>query len=313
MLAVSGATDVPPTRWRRLRRAGYHRLAAGLLWIVRRLPTGAGRHVCTFLARTGLKLRPRERERARANLRLVFPDRPDAEREALLARAADALGANLFDALTLERWHARDYEGVSDDGAVDVLQTLRARGRGVLVLTGHFGCWELLGGYLARALGGLTVVTGTIHNVPVDRLVNDWRRRAGLTPVPREGDLRPLLRCLRGGGAAAVLMDQNTRVENLTVPFCGHPAPTPVGFARLALKLGTPVLPVVIGRSGRGHRVTHRAPLDPADYVAAGGEAALLADCNAALEICLRRNPEEWVWFHPRWRIDPEPGRKGTT
>jgi len=303
----------PPTRRRRLRRACYHRLAAGLLWLVRSLPTGAGRGLCTALARAGLKVRGRERTRARENLRLVFPDQTRAEREDLLARATAALGANLFDALTLARWHARDYAGVSDDGAADRLRELRARGRGVLVLTGHFGCWELLGGYLARALDGLTVVTGTIHNAPVDRIVNDWRRRAGLTPVPREGDLRPLLRCLRGGGAAAVLMDQNTRVENLTVPFCGHPAPTPVGFARLALKLGTPVLPVVIGRDGRGHRVTHRPPLDPADYAGPGAEAALLADCNTALEACLRRNPEEWVWFHPRWHVDTNPDGSGTT
>ncbi len=298
---------------RRLRRAGYHRLAACVLWTVRRLPTGAGRRLCSTLVQAGLKLRTRERERARANLRLVFPERTEADREHLLGRSAEALGANLFDALTLDRWHARDYAGVSEDGAVAALRDLRSQGRGVLVLTGHFGCWELLGGYLARALGGLTVVTGTIHNPPVDRMVNNWRRGVGLTPVPREGDLRPLLRCLRDGGAAAVLLDQNTRVENVTVPFCGHPAPTPAGFAKLALRLGTPVLPVVIGRSGRGHRVTHLPSLEPGDYVGAGAVEDLLEDCNAALETCLRRNPAEWVWFHSRWHVDSKPGRSEAT
>jgi len=299
-------TDGPPVK-RRFRRAFYHRLAAGVLWSARRLPTGAGRRFCTAIARVGLKLRLRERERARANLARVFPDLGPEARDRLLRRSTDALGANLFDALTLDRWHARGYEDVDGDETLAVLRDLRARGRGVLVLTGHFGCWELLGGYLARGLDGLTVVTGTIHNPPVDRLVNDWRRKAGLTPVPRDGDLRPLLRCLRGGGAAAVLLDQNTRVENRTVPFCGHPAPTPVGFARLALKLGTPVLPVVIGRSGAGHRVTHLPPIDPGDHAGSAGEdaeAAFLADCNAALERCLRRNPVEWVWFHSRWSED---------
>ncbi|MBU1674753.1 lysophospholipid acyltransferase family protein [bacterium] len=293
---------------RRFRRACYHRLAVCLSWAVRRLPTGAGRRLCTALVQAGLRLRNRERERARANLRLVFPELADTDRERLLGRSAAALGANLFDALTLDRWHARDYEGVSEDGAMAALRDLRARGRGVLVLTGHFGCWELLGGYLARGLAGLTVVTGTIHNPPVDRLVNDWRRGVGLTPVPREGGLRPLLQCLRGGGVAAVLLDQHTRVENVMVPFCGFPAPTPVGFARLALKLGTPVLPVVIGRRGSGHRVTHLPPLEPGDYVGAGAVEDFLADCNAALETCLRRNPAEWVWFHARWHVASKPG-----
>ncbi len=292
--------DVPPLH-RRIRRLCYYRLAAGVLWLVRRLPTGLGRTFCTGLIRLALTLRRRERERALANLRLVFPDMTPGAREALLRASAERLGANLFDALTLDRWHARRYEGITDDGAVDALLALRSQGRGVLVLTGHFGCWELLGGYLASGLDGLTVVTGTIHNVPVDEMVNSWRREAGMTPVPREGDLRPLLRSLKNGDVAAVLLDQNTRVENVVVPFCGHPAPTPVGFARLALKLGTPVLPVVIGREGRGHRVTHGAGLDPEDYTGDEAEIRFLTDCNTALESCLRRNPAEWVWFHSRW------------
>ncbi len=294
---------MPPV-YRRIRRVCYHRLAVVILWLVRRLPAGAGYAFCTGLVRLGLKLRRRDRERALANLRRVFPDRTPDQRATLLNDSATQLGANLFDALTLDRWQARRYEGIVDDGAIGVLNALRERGRGVLVLTGHFGCWELLGGYLAAGLGGLTVVTGTIHNAPVDEMVNTWRRQAGLTPVPREGDLRPLLRCLKTGGVAAVLLDQNTRVENIVVPFCGHPAPTPVGFARLALKQGTPVLPVVIGREGRGHRVTHGVLLDPAVYTGPDAETRLLTDCNAALESCLRRNPIEWVWFHSRWHED---------
>ena len=297
--------DVPPVK-RRLRRACYHRLAACVLWTVRRLPTDVGRRFCTTLVRAGLRLRARERERACANLRLVFPELTEAARERLLGRSAAALGANLFDALTLDRWHGRDYAGVSEDGAVAVLRDLRARGRGVLVLTGHFGCWELLGGYLAKVLGGLTVVTGTIHNPPVDRMVNRWRSASGLTTVPREGDLRPLLRCLRDGGVAAILLDQNTRVENVTLPFCGHPAPTPVGFARLAIKLGSPILPVVIARRGDGHEVRHLPPLEPRDYEGDGSVEALLGACNDSLEKALRRNPAEWVWFHRRWLEEAE-------
>ena len=294
---------MPPLH-RRIRRRLYHALARAVLAGARRLDTERGRAAGRRLARLALALRGRERDRARANLARVFPVRSPAARETLLRSATDRLGENLFDALTLDRRRAAGYADVSDDGAVAELERLRDAGRGALVLTGHFGCWELLGGYLASGLGGLTVVTGTIHNGPVDEMVNRWRRDAGLDPVPREGDLRPLLRVLRAGGIAAVLLDQNTRVENRTVPFCGHPAPTPVGFARLALRFGTPILPVVIGREGRGHRVTSGEPIDPAAFAApdpAVAETGLLIACNAALEKALRRNPDEWVWFHDRW------------
>ncbi len=297
---------MPPLH-RRIRRRLYHRLARAILAGARRLDTHRGRAAGRGLAKLALALRSRDAERARDNLARVFPARTSAERETLLREATARLGENLYDALVLDRWRADGYADVTDDGAVDELKRLRDRGRGALVLTGHFGCWELLGGYLAAGLDGLTVVTGTIHNAPVDELVNRWRREAGLVPVPREGDLRPLLRALRDGGVAAVLLDQNTRVENRTVPFCGHPAPTPVGFARLALRLETPILPVVIGREGRGHRVTHGRPIEPGDYAGddpAAVEARLLSDCNAALEKALRRNPAEWVWFHDRWRDD---------
>ncbi|MBK6897907.1 MAG: hypothetical protein IPH09_01055 [bacterium] len=296
------ALERPPLPYRRrLRRAAYHGLARAVLAAVRLLPTPAGRRLCRGLARAALAWRPRERDVARANLRLVFPDLAPPAREALLRRAAGALGENAYDALTLDRWRRDGYRDVADDGAVAALRGLLAEGRGALVLTGHFGCWELLGGYLADRLGGLTVVTGTIRNPPVDRLVNGWRRRAGMTPVPRDGDQRPLLRALRAGGAVAVLLDQNTRVGSRDVPFCGVDAPTPAGFARLALRTGTPILPVAIGRRGRGHALTHLPPLRPGAAVGEDAVDGLLREANAALETLLRRNPSEWVWFHRRW------------
>lgn len=286
---------------RRLRRRGYHLLAVALLALARSVPAAVGRAVCAGLAGAAWRLRRTERERARVNLATAFPEWSTTERDALLRRAAARLGANLYDALALEREAARGFPGVVDDGAAAAARALLAEGRGLLILTGHLGCWELLGAWLARELGGLTVVTGTIHNAPVDRLVNRRRARLGMSPAAREGDLRPLLRTLRRGGAAAVLLDQNTRVPSVPVPFFGRPAPTAVGFARLARRTGAPVLPVGIGRGGGGHRVVHLPPLRPVGEGTTTAEHAFLEECNAALETLIRRNPAEWVWFHRRW------------
>ena len=113
-----------------------------------------------------------------------------------------------------------------------------------------------------------------------------------------------MLRHLNRGGVAAVLLDQNTGVQNIAVPFFGRPAPTPAGFARIALRYGIPVLPVAIARRGAGHVVRCLEPLWPQD---ADGRtdplllAEFLGRCNDALERLIRRNPAEWVWFHRRW------------
>ncbi len=299
-----------PPWWRRARRGFYHLVAVVLAGVVAALPARAGSAACRALARGALRLLPRQRRRAQSNLARAFPERDQRSRAALLSAAAAALGDNLYDAVTLPRLAARGFDRVEDDGAVAALRALQGEGRGVLVLTGHLGCWELLGAYLAARLGSLAVVTGSIHNPPVDRWVNRRRRRLGMVPLPREGDLRPLLRTLRRGGAAAVLLDQRTRVDSLDVPFFGRAAPTATGFARLALRTGAPVLPVAIGRRGAGHVVRHLPPLRPAGGADPAAVYSFLRECNAALERLIRDNPVEWVWFHARWRDEGPAGEE---
>ena len=301
--------DLP--HWHRLRRRFYYLLTVATLMAVRCLPQRVGRGLCGGLARAALRVRSRERHRAQQNLALAFPDLTVGERDRLLRQAVDALGRNLYDSLALEKLARRDFATVVDEGTVDAVRRLQSRGRGVLLLTGHLGCWELLGAYLASRLDGLAVVTGSVHNAPVDQLLQERRRRWGLTPLPRERDLRPVLRYLRRGGVVAVLLDQNTRVHNVDVPFFGRPAPTPAGFAKLALRYRLPVLPVAIERCAEGYRVVHLPPLP---LEAGSSEVAVerfLGSCNAALELFIRRNPAEWVWFHERWPAGPGSDRTG--
>ncbi len=272
-----------------------------MLWLASVLSTQAGRAAGRALARAAMRFRPHERALAGANIALAYPGTEAAWQEQLVVTATDRLGDTLFDSLTVERWLSGGMNRINGDDARDQLQRCRAQGRGVLILTGHLGCWELLGGWLAQVMEGLTVIVGEIHNEPVDRLVNDRRRKTGLNPVPRDGDLRPLLRALRRGDAAAVLMDQATRVPSRPVPFFGTPAPTATGFASLAIRTGAPVLPVAIQRDGHGHRIVTGDVIDPTLFGGADPEFAFLQACNDALEDFVRRNPAEWVWFHKRW------------
>ena len=294
------ATQLPI--YRRLRRRFYHGLAILTLAAVRGLPPTAGRALCSGLARLALLLRGREREQALANLERALPGLSPGQRRRLLLRATGALGSNFYEALSLPRHRNDEFAAVRDDGkAVQLIQELQTRGRGVLVLTGHMGCWELLGAFLARRLGGLGVVTATVHNAPVDDLIQQERRRCGMVPLPRDGGAGAMLRYLRDGGVVAVLLDQNTRVPNRPIPFFGHPAPTAVGFAKLALRRRIPAVPVGIGRDGSGHAVRHLAPIEPREGADEAGLEAYLGRCNRALEILIEGNPEEWVWFHQRW------------
>ena len=298
--------------YRRARRRLYWLLVVFLVQLADWIPVAVGRRFCAGLARLAIRIRPAERGVARANLARAFPEIDEPERDRLLAESAEALGWNLFDTLAAGRLLEQQGTVVEEAGETPIAQVLAdlaAPGRGVFILTGHLGCWELLGGWLARqlrgqGLDGLGVVTGTVRNPPVDKLLQDRRRTLGMTVLPRHEGAGPLLRYLKAGGIVAVLQDQNTQVQNVEVPFFGEPAPTPAGLARLALRYGIPVLPLAIARDRRANRhlVIQRPPLVFKETAGSVDQVRdFLLRCNAELEHFIRRNPSEWVWFHHRW------------
>jgi KDO2-lipid IV(A) lauroyltransferase len=300
------------SRRRRWRRRAYHLLALTVLQAARLMPPPLTLLLCRVLGRIAWRVRPAERRRALTNLRLAFPGLSATEGERWLRQSAVALARNLDEWLLLQRDSASRLANVRGRQTLAAIRSLQAEGRGVLVLTGHLGCWELLGAYLAHHLGALAVVTGTIHNPAVDRMVQSRRRRLGMIPLAREEGPAPLLRWLRAGEVAAVLLDQHTRVQNWPVEFFGRPAPTPVGFAKLALRYQVPVLPVAIARRGRSHEVHHLPPLLPTGPCDEAGVGRFLVRCNAALEELVRRNPLEWIWFHNRWDMGSADAMCGT-
>ena len=314
--------------WRRARRRAYWLLLVGLLGMAARMPLKPGRALCRRLILLALDSRSRDRRRALANLEMALPHLDDWGRRELLTRSAGLLGENLFDALAAPRLLDRGLVLGPGDGSGEgpgqrpgenlepgdlaaEVRRLLAQGRGLFILTGHLGCWELLGGWLGRfflrqGLPPLGVVTGTLHNPAIDRLVQRRRRHLGLVPLPRSRGARPLLRHLQGPGAVAVLLDQNTRTDMVPVPFFGRPAPTPAGLARMALRFGVPVLPLGLARHGRGHRVVMLPALEPPPAAGPVSEEQVrqfTAACNGCLEEMIRRNPAEWVWFHDRWGL----------
>ena len=149
----------------------------------------------------------------------------------------------------------------------------------------------------------MAVVARALEESGLNELLVAFRRRFGTETLERgaPGAARRLLRVLRAGGALGMLIDQDTRVEGVWVPFFGRPAFTPVGAAKIALRQGAAVVPAFIERLADGtHLARIHPPLDlPADEVEA---TALMTQ---AIEEQIRRVPEQWVWMHRRWRRQP--------
>jgi KDO2-lipid IV(A) lauroyltransferase len=293
--------DLP--RWRRWRRWFWAQVARGALAAADRWPRRWHRLGCRVLVRLAPWIRPGAVHQARANLALAFPDATPGRRRAMERGMLAALARNLDAALTARREAAAGFPGIAERSGEDqdlpaALERELAAGRGAFLLTAHLGCWELLGTYLARRLGGLAVVTATVRNPAVDRLLQERRRAVGMTPLPREEGARPILRELAANRTVGVLLDQATRAESVDVPFFGHDAPTPVGMARIARRREVPIVPAALVWERGAWRTHVLAPLRPQEFAS---DRALTAACSRALEELVARNPEQWVWFHRRW------------
>jgi len=184
------------------------------------------------------------------------------------------------------------------------LKTAAAEGRGVLILTAHYGNWELLAA--AHGLTGVpaSIVVRPLDHPMLDELAARFRRRSGAELIVKHRAVREVLGALRRGRMVGVLLDQNaTRAEGVFVPFFGVPASTSKGLALLALRTRAPVVPMFLRREAGGrHCMEVGAPVPPppdADVV------AYTARFNQVLEAAIRRAPEQWLWMHARWRTRP--------
>jgi KDO2-lipid IV(A) lauroyltransferase len=187
-----------------------------------------------------------------------------------------------------------------------------AAGRGVVLLTGHFGNWEWMGARLVLAGFPLAAIAETQPGPGMDRLLNEYRQQVGMTPyVARGNALISAMKALKSGKILGFLADQDAKENGVFVEFFGRPASTPQGPAFFASRAGAPVVPAFIVRQprNRGHRIL----LSPPIYARGGDSPAqqierLTACMTAIMEERIRRYPDHWWWFQRRWITDPKAG-----
>lgn len=303
-----GEDDAPPG-WRDRLELRVFRLAVGAFArLPRPLALRAGALLGDVLA-VGLR---RARRVALQNLALAFPERTPEQHRAILRASIRNLGRTAaeichFAALTPDT--ITRYVAIEDRAAWEAVFTT-ATARGAVILTGHFGNFELLA-YAHGLLGHpITLVHRPMNNALVDRAITDLRGRAGTVSLPKKSAAKAALRALHRKQIVAIPADQNqTRRYGVFVDFFGLPACTTPGPARLAMLSGAAVLPVFLVREGESER--HRVVVLPEVALARSGDrdADVLENtqrCTAVIETMLRRYPEQWIWFHKRWNTRPK-------
>jgi KDO2-lipid IV(A) lauroyltransferase len=241
---------------------------------------------------------------AERNLKLALPDLDAAQRRRILRGMYRHLGLSLAEFLRISTWTA---EKVAERITFDRFDRLRdaiSGGRGVVVITAHFGNWDLLQCVAARIGVPLHVVTRELKGRRTNRAWMQMRAAMGVRLHAATGSANDLLRALRSGEVVAFVIDQHMPEKlGVPVPFFGRLASTIDAPAVLAARTGAPVHPAFLFREGFER---HRLWIGPAIPLAAGrrreGVTASTALFTRALEDAVRERPEQWIWVHRRWK-----------
>ena len=251
------------------------------------------------LRKTGLK-----------NLKLAFPEKTDAEREKILRKLYKTLGWQIAEFCKMRGYTLEEAsQFVRYEGLENYLRA-RDKGRGVLVLTGHLGAWELSSFYHSLRGYPMSLVIRRLDNLRVDAFVNGIRCLHGNRVIHKDDFARGLLTAMHNGETVGILMDTNmTPPQGVFVPFFGVEACTASGLARVAVRTGAAVLPGFLLWEESEQRYVLRFGEELELVKTGNAQADMLANTAlfaATTESYIRRYPEQWLWVHRRWKTRPE-------
>lgn len=269
------------------------------------MPRQRGLAFFAFLGGVAHRSYRKDRERAIRNLALAFPQSDPVIIAAMARGCFIALARNAYDALRLVYLPKEKILRLcAVEGEEHLAGALRS-GRGIIGLTGHIGCWELLAAYFSSKGYPLSVIYRDMRDQRLESLLVGMRRRHGVTSIPRGASALSAYKALKRGEILAMLIDQDIDVDGLFVPFFGVPAHTPRGAAAFALRSGAAVVPIAIHMQPDGsHHITVLPELEKPSADLPEGERIdeLTRSCARAVEGLIRIYPQQWVWFHDRWR-----------
>ena len=282
-------------------------LVAGLAKLLNWLPESCAYALGEGAGRVWCGLDRRHRAIVTENLAAAFPGRYAPEELDRLARAVfENLGRTAVDVARSDRLVSRALCSAIDVDGFEHLLEARARGGGVLVLTAHFGPWELLPLWVALRYEPSHLVARPLDNPRLDDLLNRLRERGGSRVIRKREAVYRILQVLRRGGTVGILIDQHvSEREGVVVPFFGRPASTASAPALIALRSGASVIPMGIARQpGRGR---YRVRIGAEIPVRRSGDVKddlveNTARFSAAIEAMIREQPEQWFWVHRRWK-----------
>ncbi|MFQ6032333.1 MAG: lysophospholipid acyltransferase family protein [Candidatus Zixiibacteriota bacterium] len=178
------------------------------------------------------------------------------------------------------------------------------RGKGAILVAGHFGSWELMGAAIRQRGYPVDFLVGEQRNILVDSLMNDYRKCMGIGIIKMGAAAKGVIKALKDNRFVAMLSDQDAGDDGAVVNFFNRPASTPKGPAAFALKMNAPIIMGFIIRESNGRqKIVIEEPIFMQRSKNKENDIQSLTQAyTSMLEGYIRKYPDHWFWPHRRWK-----------
>lgn len=287
------------------------KLVRMLSGLISRTPLFISMPICRTIGSLVYLLDGKHRRIGMINLDIAFPDRSKAWKKKILHRSFRQQGTHAVELSRLARLTPEQLrQKVRYDQSYRYYEKIKEEGRGLIFMTAHLGCWELISTAHGAHGHRLHVLVRPLDNPQLDRWLSSIRNRFGGGVINKNNALRQMLVLLKKGEEVGILPDQNVQEKDgIYAPLFGRPACTSAGLAAIAMKTRSPVIPAfILPGAEKGAYVIKMSP--PIEFISTGNRekdlAANTAVYNSHLEEAIKDYPEGWLWGHRRFKTQPD-------
>lgn len=238
------------------------------------------------------------------NLKRSFPDKDGKELKEIAKRAYRNIAKSLTEYMLFPKLDkARILDLVEFEG-LEVFDSALQEGKGAVLVTGHFGSWELMGAAISQKGYPIDFLVGEQHNRLVDNLMNKHRMMMGIGIIKMGAAAKGVIKALKENRFVAMLSDQDAGKDGTIVDFLGFPASTPKGPAAFSLKTNAPmIMGFILRRNGKRQKIILER-VEPIEKTSDKEEdiKRLTQAYTSVLEKYIRAYPDHWYWLHRRWK-----------
>jgi tetraacyldisaccharide-1-P 4'-kinase len=241
---------------------------------------------------------------AMRNLRATFPEKSQRELRMILDKCWQHFGREVLQSIRNQKLSLDEVAARCDFENAELLHEAIARGRGTVLITAHWGSWEIAGLVLTSIIENIRTVARPLDNELLEADLQKLRAKTGAEVVDRRKAARVLLRGLAENAVVVLLPDQAVVPrEGVLVPFLGRPAWTTPAPAKMAVRSGSTIVFGFCRPDGLRHRIVLEEAVDVTQLAEdAKDPAALTTYINDVISRRIREQPELWLWMHDRWK-----------